>query len=105
MTVADRFRAAIRRASRSVMFAAANTSAAPALGARPALLALPAPPGAHLGPVCPACKTRHPVDRGLALTYGSPIGDLGDGRPRPLRDQAADRSALDRDRFTPWRYP
>jgi hypothetical protein len=75
-----------------------------ALPARRPLLALPAPPGADLGPVCPACGYRHPPVRGLALTYGTPIDRLGDGRPRPLRDiPDALVAALDRDRFTPWR--
>jgi hypothetical protein len=79
-------------------------SIAPVLPGRP-LLALPPPPGADRGPICPACRYRHPPTRTPALTYGTPIDRTGDGRPPPLRQQAADSSSLDRDRFNPWRYP
>jgi hypothetical protein len=75
-----------------------------ALAARPPLLALPAPPGAQLGPVCAHCRGRHPPLR-LAPTWSTSIGGTLDGRPRPLgRDPDADVSSLHRDGFNPWRW-
>jgi hypothetical protein len=99
-TLAARVRAALRRRRREDPV---DVPPPAALTARP-LLALPAPPGADRGPICPACRYRHPPARGLVLTYGTPIDRTADGRPPPLRQQAADSSSLDRDRFNPWRY-
>jgi hypothetical protein len=100
--LADRVRAAFqdRRRRRAVV---PPPAALPGGGQR---LALPAPPGADRGPVCPACGYRHPPVRGLAPTWSTPIGDPFPGRPRPLRDTPdADLAALHRDRFNPWRSP
>ena len=95
MTVLDRFFATLHARRRRQVAVPPPA----ALAARPPLLALPAPPGAQLGPVCPHCHHRHPPVRGLALTYRSPIDRLGDGRPRPLRDDAPDPIT----RPNPWR--
>jgi hypothetical protein len=80
---------------------AGDRSPAALPGRRP-LLALPAPPGADAGPVCPACGYRHPPDRGLTRTYATPIDDQSsNGRPRPLRHDAPAPIVHP----SPWRYP
>jgi hypothetical protein len=92
--LADRIRAALRR--RRLGLGAVDGRALPG---RP-LLALPAPPGAEHGPVCPHCGRRHPPLR-LAPTWSTPIDGTADlGRPRPLRDDAPNPIVP----RNPWRF-
>jgi hypothetical protein len=71
------------------------------LPARRPLLALPAPPGADLGPVCPHCGHRHPPPLGRRRWWSTVIdGSAEEGRPRPLSREAA--APLGRP--NPWRH-
>jgi len=99
--LAARFRAALRRRH---PVAAAPAGALPA--PRRPLLALPAPPrtrpaAAPRHPVCPRCGDRHAP---LPAPFGSWATSL---LPRAgyveRAGQPADSTALQRDRFNPWR--
>lgn len=100
MSLAARFRAALRRRP---------VAAAPAAGALPAprrLLALPAPPrtqpaAAPRHPVCPRCGDRHaPLPAPFESWATSLLPRSGCVEQSGL---PADSTALQRDRFNPWR--
>ena len=98
------FLAALHRRSTSSTGRSVLPNGRPPAGQLPAprrsLLALPPPPGADRGPICPSCGYRHPPLR-LAPTWSTPVDGTLDGRPRPLRHTAPAPIAHP----NPWRYP